>query len=150
MELLFYHLEGAPLERVLPDLLQKSLKKGWRAIVETDPHERVDALDQMLWTYHDESFLPHGKVSEPRAAQQPVLLTNDHENVNEAAIRFFVDAGDVTAHQGYERLVYIFNGQDEEAIARARGQWKAALAAGIAVTYWQQSASGKWEQKAKG
>ncbi len=148
MELLFYHLERAPLEHVLPDLLKKSLEKGWRAVVETDPVERVEAIDAMLWTFSEESFLPHGKAGEPGADGQPILVTNGEGNPNAAQIRFFVDAGEVADHSGYERLVYIFNGRDEAAVARAREQWKAAAAAEIDATYWQQNDAGRWEKKA--
>lgn len=148
MELLFYHLLGAPLERVLPELLQKSLDKGWRVIVETDPPERVEALDTMLWTFRDDSFLPHGKADAPFADEQPILLTNQSDNTNGAAIRFLIDSGDVTVHQGYERIVYMFNGHEERAVERARGQWKAAVDAGLKATYWQQSTGGTWEKKA--
>ena len=148
MDVLFYHLERAPLERVLPDLLQKSLQKGWRAIVEVEPLERVDALDTMLWTFTDESFLPHGKAGDPRAEEQPVLISNDPDNVNGADIRFFIDGGDVTAHSGYQRLVYMFHGHDETAVALARVQWKSAADAGLDVTYWQQNSAGAWEKRA--
>ena len=148
MELLFYHLEQASLERVLPDLLSKSLEKGWRAIVETSPAERVEALDAMLWTYADDSFLPHSTSREENANSQPILITDSTENINKADIRFFIDAGEVSEHEGYERLVYIFKGNDQALLSRARKQWKAAKAAGIEATYWQQNSAGRWEKKA--
>lgn len=148
MELLFYHLERVPLERVLPDLLSKSLEKGWRAVVETTEPSRIDALDGMLWTYSDESFLPHGTIGDENAADQQVLITDQPGNDNKADIRFFIDGGDVTAHEGYERLVYIFNGNDEDVLNKAREQWKLAKAAGLEATYWQQSPEGRWEKKA--
>ncbi len=148
MELLFYHLERAPLEWVLPDLLSKSLEKGWRAVVETTEPARIVALDGMLWTYSDESFLPHGTIGDENAADQQVLITDQPGNDNKADIRFFIDGGDVTAHEGYERLVYIFNGNDEDVLNKAREQWKLAKAAGLEATYWQQSPEGRWEKKA--
>jgi len=148
MELLFYHLQAAPLEAVLPTLLQKSLEKGWRAIVETNPIERVEKIDTMLWTFSDDSFLAHSKIDDPHAEAQPILVTNEGSNPNGAQIRFFVDSGDVTAHSDYERLVYIFNGHDEQAVARARTQWSAAVNKEMPATYWQQSENGRWEKKA--
>lgn len=152
MELLFYHLEQATLERVLPDLLSKSLERGWRAIVETNKHEQMEALDTMLWTYSPDSFLAHSTtnetLSEDTLQKQPILITDKTENLNNANIRFFIDSGDVTLHQGYERLVYIFNGNNEADLKRAREQWKAAKAAEIEATYWQQNATGRWEKKA--
>lgn len=148
MELLFYHLERASLERVLPDLLSKSLDKGWRAVVETAEPSRIDVLDGMLWTYNDESFLPHGTIRDENASEQQVLITDQPGNDNKADIRFFIDSGDVTAHEGYARLVYIFNGNDEDVLMKAREQWKLAKAVGLEATYWQQSPEGRWEKKA--
>jgi len=153
MELLFYHLQAAPLEAVLPNLLQKSLDKGWRAIVETNSIERVEHIDTMLWTFADDSFLAHsafikGKNTDLNLQAQPILVTNEETNPNGAQIRFFVDSGDVTAHSDYERLVYIFTGHDEQAVARARAQWSAAVNNKMPATYWQQSDRGRWEKKA--
>lgn len=148
MDLVFYHLEHAPLSKVLPDLLGKSLEKGWRAIIEAASEQQVEELDQMLWTYSDESFLPHGPLTCDNPAAQPILITTQSGNENQAAIRFFIDAGDVTAHPDYERLVYIFNGNNQEALIQARLQWKAAKAATLDATYWQQNNEGRWEKKA--
>lgn len=147
-EVLFYHLEHQPLERVLPTLLERALERGWRAIVQAGSQERVDALDTLLWTYRDDSFLPHGTRREGDPAQQPVLLTTDEDNPNGASVRFLVDGAEVRETAGYARIVYLFEGRDPEAVSRAREQWKAAKAAGCEVTYWQQSPEGRWEKKA--
>ena len=147
-EVLFYHLQRAPLERVLPDLLEKSLQRGWRAVVQASTPERLDALDTMLWTYRDESFLPHGTAREGDAERQPVYLTTAEDNPNGAAIRFFVEGAEAHDLAPYERAVYLFDGHDPDAVERARGQWTAAKAAGHAVTYWQQNERGRWEKKA--
>ena len=37
--------------------------------------ERSDALDSLLWTYDDQSFLPHAQQGDGDAASQPVLIT---------------------------------------------------------------------------
>lgn len=152
MELLFYHLEQATVDRVLPDLLSKSLERGWRAIVEVSESNQIEPLDTMLWTYSEDSFLPHSttneKLPEGMHEKQPILITDKADNLNKAHIRFFIDSGDVTAHSDYERLVYIFNGNNETNLNRAREQWKAAKSAEIEATYWQQNANGRWEKKA--
>src|SRR5262245_29730254 len=74
-EFLFYHLQAQPVERVLPALLEKSMERGWRVVVQTSSEERIDALDAQLWTFREDSFLPHGTFRDPTAADQPVLLT---------------------------------------------------------------------------
>ncbi len=146
-EVLFYHLEHVPLERVLPDLLEKTLQRGWRAVVQAASAERVEALDTLLWAYGDASFLPHGTAKEGRAERQPVFLTTGEDNPNGASVRFFVDGADAEDLSGYERAVHLFDGRDDEAVQQAREQWSAAKAAGHDVTYWQQNESGRWEKK---
>ena len=147
-EVFFYHLERAPLERVLPQLLEKTLERGWRAVVQASTSERLEALDTLLWTYRDESFLPHGTARDGDAAEQPVFLTTADDNPNDANIRFLVDGADAGDLEAYGRAIYLFDGRDEEAVQRARAQWAAAKDAGHDVTYWQQSESGAWEKKA--
>jgi DNA polymerase-3 subunit chi len=146
-EVLFYHLERQPLERVLPSLLERTLERGWRAVVQAGSEERVEALDTLLWTYREESFLPHGTKRDGNLAAQPVYLTSNDDNPNGASVRFLVDGADTASHSAYARLVYLFDGNDAAAVARAREQWKTAKDAGCDVTYWQQSAEGRWEKK---
>src|SRR4051812_4358980 len=148
MEVHFYHLQRGPLETALPKLLEKSLQRGWRAVVQATSAERLAALDDHLWTFSDESFLAHATDKEPDAAEQPVVLTLAEANPNGAAIRFLVEGAPVPADfSAYERLVVIFDGNDEEALAAARGHWKAVKAAGHEATYWQQDPRGLWEKK---
>jgi DNA polymerase-3 subunit chi len=145
-EILFYHLETQPLERVLPLLLEKSLERGWRAVVETSSRERAEALDAMLWTFRDDSFLPHGIAGEPTDPDQPVLIAIGEDNPNAANVRFFVDRAVPQTGEGYERIVYMFSGHDPDAVSEARVAWK-ALGPGNALTYWQQDEAGRWVKR---
>lgn len=148
-ELLFYHLHGQPLDRVLPTLLERSLERGWRAVVQSSSEERIEALDAQLWTFRDDSFLPHGTHKEPTAADQPVLLTVEDGNPNGATVRFLIDGAPVPADAtSYARIVLLFDGTDEEAVGEARTRWSAAKAQGLTVTYWQADESGRWVKKA--
>jgi DNA polymerase-3 subunit chi len=147
-EVLFYHLQRQPLERVLPQLLERSVERGWRVVVQAGSEERVEALDAHLWTYRDDSFLPHGKASERDADEQPVLLTTGEECPNGARIRFLIDGVDLPGDADrYERVMILFDGADEDALAMARTRWREARERGFEVTYWQQDASGRWERK---
>jgi DNA polymerase III subunit chi len=147
-DILFYHLERQKLEQVLPQLLEKSLERGWRCVVQAGSAERVEALDAMLWTYGDEGFLPHGAARDGFEAAQPVFLTDRDDNPNAATVRFLVDGAGMDAFEGYERIVHLFDGRDDRAVAAARSQWKVAAAAGHQVTYWQQDDAGRWVKKA--
>lgn len=146
-EILFYHLETRPLEAVVPLLLEKTLERGWRAVVEVGSRERAEALDAHLWSYRDDSFLPHGLAGEDTDSHQPVLLTTETDNPNTANVRFFVERAVPRSPEGYQRLVYLFSGLDPDALAEARLAWR-ALKPGNDVTYWQQEADGRWIKKA--
>ena len=149
-EVWFYHLDRWPLDRALPALLEKSVQRGWRAVVQAATPERVDALDQVLWTYDEASFLAHGTVRDGDFALQPVVLTTGTENPNGAAIRFMVDgteAAAALAAASYERVVLMFDGNDAEERAGARRQWADLKKAGHGVAYWQQNEDGRWEKR---
>jgi len=148
-EILFYHLQHQPLERVLPTLLEKSLERGWRVVVQTASEERAEALDAHLWTFRDDSFLPHGTWREGEAREQPILLTLHDDNPNGARVRFLIDGAPLPADvAAYDRIVLIFNGEDPDAVDAARARWSEAKQNGFAVTYWQPDERGRWQRKA--
>ena len=148
-EILFYHLQNQPLERVLPTLLEKSLERGWRVVVQTASEERIEALDAHLWTFRDDSFLPHGTYKQPEAAEQPILLTVNDDNPNKAEVRFLIDNAPVPDDASpYARIVLLFDGDDEDAVAAARMRWSEAKEKGLDATYWQPDAQGRWVKKA--
>jgi len=148
-EVLFYHLKGQTLEQVLPALLQKSLERGWRVVVQAASDERVEALDAHLWTWRDDGFLPHGTWRDQAAAEQPILLTVNAENPNDATVRFLIEGADMPGNaSAYERVVLLFDGEDPEAVETARTRWGEAKVAGFDVTYWQTDEKGRWRRQA--
>ena len=149
-EVYFYHLERSPLETVLPRLLQASLKRGWRVVVQAGSDQRVEALASVLWTFDEEAFLPHGSKADGYAELQPVWITDTAEAPNGACVRFYVDGAEVSAVDGLLRAVVLFDGADPEAVERARQDWKRFKAEGHAISYWQQDEQGLWQNRATG
>ncbi len=147
-EFWFYHLERQPLQTVLPVLVEKTLARGWRAVLRFSTPERLETMDTALWTYSDESFLPHGSARAGHADRQPVILTLDDANPNGAAVLFLLEAAEEREPERFSRVIRLFDGADEEAKALARTEWKRARAAGFDVSYWRQDASGAWTKSA--
>lgn len=151
-ELLFYHLERQTLEQVLPTLLEKTLERSWKAVVQVTSQERLEGLDAHLWTYRDEAFLPHAAKGDARfahnAAEQPIWLTDEAETPNAAEVLFLVEGAARPELDSFQRCVFLFDGRDEESLAQARQQWAGLKDSAHELTYWQQSEDGKWEQKA--
>ena len=147
-EVLFYHLERQPLENALPGLLQRSLDRGWRVVVQVGSDERLETLNGHLWSFDETSFLPHGSAADGHAEAQPVWLTTGAENPNGANVRFLVDAAESSDFSGYDRVVFMFDGADGEAVERAREAWKRAREEGHDATYWRQDDRGRWKKQA--
>jgi DNA polymerase-3 subunit chi len=134
---------------VLSPLIEKSLQRGWRVVVQAASEERIEALDAHLWTFRDDSFLAHGTWREAEASEQPVLLTVRDDNPNGALVRFLIEGAPVPADaSAYQRIVLIFDGEDPEAVAAARQRWSEGKAQGFDVTYWQTDAEGRWQRMA--
>jgi DNA polymerase-3 subunit chi len=141
-EIGFYHLKVTPLERALPRLLERALKDGYRVLVVAGSTERVEHLNQLLWTYDDASFLPHGSARDGNADRQPVFLTTGGDNPNGATMLMLVDGARGAALEQYKRVCDMFDGNDEDAVADARQRWREGKAAGHALTYWEQTQAG--------
>ena len=147
-EVMFYHLERMGLEAALTPLLEKCRERSWRALVRGGLKERLELLDAHLWTYRDDSFLAHGLAEDAFAARQPILLTHAGAgNPNAADVLFVIDGAGFETGEGFKRVCVVFDGADSAALAQARAQWKAAKAAGAAVTYWKQGEQGGWTKQ---
>lgn len=145
----FYHLQTASLEQALPQLLEKALKAGHKILVMAGSAERVQHLDAHLWTYDPASFLPHGTVRDGTETLQPVFLTASDENSNQADLLVLTD-GVCSSHlDRFARCLNLFDGQDEDALRRARQFWKEWAAAGHELIYYQQTERGGWVEKAR-
>lgn len=147
-EVRFYHLTRRTLEETLPSLLTKAYERGMRAVVLNPSAERLEALNAHLWTFSPESFLPHGSAADGNAAEQPIWLATSEENPNGASLLVLSDGAEAAHVAAYALVCDLFDGNDETALAAARERWKRYKAEGHAVTYWQQSERGGWEQKA--
>ena len=146
----FYHLTRRPLVETLGMLLGKSLANDWRVAVRGQDPEGIAALDKALWLGPDDGFLPHGVAGGAHDADQPVLLTTEAEAANAPQCVMAVHGAEVSAAEvaALERVCVLFDGNDEQALARARDQWRALKQAGASAQYWSEE-SGTWEKKAE-
>ena len=146
----FYHLQRSSIEETLPRLLEKALAAGSRVVVMAGSAERVAYFDSLLWTWRPDSWLPHGTARGGDAALQPIFLTEQDENPNAADILFLTDGAVSGEVERYARCLTLFDGRDAVAVQAARAHWKEWLARGFELTYYQQTDSGGWQEKARG
>ena len=145
----FYHLQSKKLEDVLPKLLEKAYGTAKRAVVRVGNEERVEFLNSWLWSYEDQSFLPHGSKKDGVADKQPIWLTAGVDNPNNAEFLFLVDGASAELEEisNFERVFNIFDGNSKETLEKARAFWKELKNNGSEIFYWQQNPNGAWEQK---
>lgn len=143
----FYHLQRWPLEKALPTLLEKVLAAGHRAVVLAGSRARVEALNALLWTYDQDSWLPHGSAADGQPDLQPVWLTESDEKPNAADVLVLTDGTDSDHKAAFARCLDLFDGNDPEALEAARARWRACRGAGHETHYWQQTDRGGWQEK---
>ncbi|MEM6932472.1 MAG: DNA polymerase III subunit chi [Pseudomonadota bacterium] len=147
-EVRFYHLTDQSLEAVLPVMLERSVERGWKAVVRGTEPARISALDTHLWTYRQESFLPH---SASEYGMDDAIWLTCKTGVNSGANTLFLIDGanldDAEAGE-MEMTAILFDGLDSGAVEHARGQWRQVTASGIRAVYWAQE-RGTWVKKSE-
>ena len=148
-EVRFYHLTERPLESVLPVMLERSLARGWRALVRGTEPARIEALSDTLWTWRDESFLAHGTPTDGMAHLHPIWLSCEAANPNRATALFLIDSAEADGDElaAMEMSAILFDGLDPAAVERARAQWRAVTGAGLRAVYWAQDDRGAWVKR---
>lgn len=142
----FYHMERQSLEQVLPSLLTKALEQGKRIVVKGRDEKDIERINEYLWTYNPDTFLPHGSKKDGHPASQPVWLTTEEENPNAADVLILVQGAQSETIADYALCCEMLDGNDKDSVASARDRWKTYKNGGHSVTYWQQGAKG-WEKK---
>lgn len=154
MEYWFYHLESATVESCLPQLLEKTRERGWRAQIQFSSAERAKQFDSFLWSYKADSFLPHGRDNDPRAGDQPIIISHASEITSTDGapdVVFLVDGVDPIlsdkAKEQISRLITFVDSRNTQSRDMARARWSAAKSSGASVSYWRQDDQGRWAKQ---
>lgn len=149
MQYWFYHLEQSSLEAALVPLLEKCLANDWACLIRAKNEETLISLDKSLWTFKENSWLPHAiEKDDIEPTEQPILLTTSNENNNFAQALFLLEDADLGEIEGIERAFYLIDGNNNELVKAARIAYKNAKDNGFDLSYWQQDENGKWGKKA--
>lgn len=146
----FYHLQKQTLDQVLPKLVEKAYETNAKIKIKIGNETRVEFINSLLWTYNEESFIPHGSKKDGFAKEQPIWLSSEDDNPNQATMLFLVDGATMSIDEmnKYERIFNMFDGNDEVALQQARDFWKEISSSGTTCNYYQQDDSGRWNKKA--
>jgi DNA polymerase-3 subunit chi len=146
----FYHLQNSSIKETLPKLLEKAYALDKKILIKVGDEKNVEFFNSHIWTYDEQSFLPHGSKKDGNAAQQPIWLTSQDDNPNNATILFLIDGAktDIENVALFERVINIFDGNSQSDVVWSREFWKQLKPLGYECYYWQREENGSWRQKA--
>ena len=142
----FYHLTTRSLEHALPKLLELTIESGERALVVVGNKERMEFLNEHLWSYEASSWLPHGARDDGDPSDHPIYLSIENENPNSATFLFLVDGASGLELDSFKRVFDLFDGRDEKAVAAARVRWASLKSGRHVLSYWRQGEDGRWNK----
>ncbi|MEM9469195.1 MAG: DNA polymerase III subunit chi [Pseudomonadota bacterium] len=146
-EVRFYHLQKQTMDEALPLILQKAYASKKNIVVRFSDEEEVERINNYLWSFKQRSFLPHGSKANGNAEHQPIWLTADNDNPNNAKILVLTAGQSEENMDQFDLCCDMLDGRSDEQVSQARERWKTYKEKGFEVTYWVQDDSGKWEQK---
>jgi len=141
----FYQLSRDPAPVVAAMLARKTREAGQRMLVVSSDPAQLEAISEALWTSAPEAFLANGMAGGAHDARQPILLSGEVINANDAAFLLMADGEWRDPGDGFARVMLLFDGTT---IDGARGTWRDLRAAkGVERRYWQQD-GGRWIERA--
>lgn len=99
-------------------LVRKARAAGQQIVLRTRDRAELQQLDQALWTFSEQDFLPHVMAGDPLAAQTPIILTaSDDQELPHYQV--LVNLGDdAPAHFArFERMFEIISAEDADRAA---------------------------------
>ena len=88
-------------------LAAKVFQSGQQALVYTADTARAQAADQGFWTAQQLSFLPHVRCGHPLAAETPVLIGDNPDDLGRADVLINLDQEPPAFFGRFERLLEI-------------------------------------------
>ncbi len=147
-EVRFYHLTKKTLEQALPDLLERVLDLGRKAVIKVANDEAIPLMSKHLWVCRRGGFFPHGIEGDNHPDYDPLWLTSKDDNPIGANTLVLTQGVEASNIEDYEIVCEMLNGQNDNEVKAARERWKIYKDQGLELTYWQQSEKGAWDKKA--
>ena len=108
-EIIFYEVDEELFKAIGPIVL-KILDDNKRAIIYVSDLDKLKRLDEVLWTFGRNKFVPHATIHDKDfvPSTQPILLTNVMENSNQADYLIFLDEPEIEFTKQFSRIFYFF------------------------------------------
>lgn len=104
-------------------LVRKAYGSGLKVVCYSSNMNVLTELDDLLWTFSEEDFLPHVKTGHPDIPSSPIVLTDRAEDINHYDLLVNLDEECPPFFARFDRLVEIV-GTEEPLKAKARDRYR--------------------------
>lgn len=112
----FYVLEAPSHEGLLRQacrLAEKAWQMGHRVYIATPSADATRQLDELLWTFRPDSFVPHGRYPETGGNDLPILIGHDSQPEDGAGVLVNLTPSVPEFHERFERIAEFVSGDEE-------------------------------------
>ena len=148
-QIIFYSTAPFQVEKTLFTLLEKSLEKGNKSLLLFKDKEKCLSINEQLWTYKQNSFLPH--ISEDDQIYDnidvPVYLSTKNENPFKAELLFSIDGFLPDNIDHFERVIIIIDVNDELLNEKYKNYYLDINKNFEDIVFYKSDDNGKWIEK---
>lgn len=152
----FYCTLTELFNQTLCKLLEKCYSTSLNTITLVDEKKTEEAINNTLWSFSSTSFIPHGCSIDPEPSSQPIYITTNYENPNQAKILVLVILSynccnanydnNISYFQQFERILLIFKENDSKLIDHMNNYYHRLKQDGYLPSYFKQKQQNKNKQ----
>ncbi|MCX4079243.1 DNA polymerase III subunit chi [Rickettsia rhipicephali] len=76
-------------------LIEKCYYSDLKSVILTADADQQEMLNKNLWTYSRKQFIPHGSKLDPQPEKQPIYITDELQNPNNASVLVIISPTDI-------------------------------------------------------
>jgi DNA polymerase III subunit chi len=135
-------LDRAALSLAMARFINARVSDGRRVALRVSDDRKAARWDQFLWTWDDQSFLPHSVLGAQWPADEPVTVATRLPPATPDMILICLDEVPLGDLDGYDDVYELVDRNTDEGVERARERWSAWKATGRTQEYRRDWATG--------
>jgi len=135
-EVIFVEVTASRMEIRACEIAEHTYAQGKRLQINAIDEEQAARLDDLLWTYKPDNFVPHGLwKSMDNESAQPVVITTRKERVPEIASLLTMDYCPVEMVQQFSKVIHVVLADNQERLEASRRYWTLLKDAGFSLRH---------------
>jgi DNA polymerase-3 subunit chi len=135
-EVIFVEVTASRMEIRACEIAEQTYAQGERLQINAIDEEQAARLDDLLWTYKPDNFVPHGLwKSMDNESAQPVVITTRKERVPGIASLLTMDYCPVEMVQQFSKVIHVVLVDNHERLEASRRYWTLLKDAGFSLRH---------------